>query len=172
MLSSVARSTTQVGKLTWDYYPASTLPAPYDIVWCRFPFLPSVQPGLYPRPGLVRNVAPFDDGTCDVEVVYGTTKLKFHQRRDDFFITKASEMAACGLDRATRFDLDNILWLPWSSEWFEPLGGANSPVIGTLTDHAVKMLQLTVSMRQHKVEHRRTTEQPQLSLDPPKDDKE
>jgi hypothetical protein len=103
---------------------------------------------LYARPGLVRNVAILEDGTADVEVVYGTTKLKLLERKDDFFITKMSEMVACGLDRATRFDLDKIFWLPWSSDWFEPLHGGSSPVIGTLTAHSIKMLQITVSLRQ------------------------
>lgn len=107
-------------------------------------------------------MAPADDGTHEVEIVYGTTRLKFDQRPDDFFVTNVAEMEACGLDRATRFDLDNILWLPWAAEWFEPLHGYSSPVIGRLTDYAVKMLQITVGFRQAKAQ--RAAQQPKLNL--------
>ena len=111
---------------------------------------------------MVRNVALVGDYGADVELVYGTTKLKFQERPDDFFITKASEMAACGLDRATRFDLDKVMWIPWAEEWFVPLFGGTSPVIGQLTEPAVKMLQITVGMRQHRAAMRKAS--PQLPL--------
>lgn len=78
-------------------------------------------------------------------------------------------MSACGLDRATRFDLDTILWLPWASEWFEPpLNAGNSPVIGTLTEHAIKMLQITAGMRQNKAMKRAAEQEaePELNLLP------
>lgn len=130
-------------------FPLSILPAPYDIVWCRFPFHHSLgEPGPKPRPALVRNAATLPNGTAEVEVVYGTTNLKLHKRKYDFIVSKASEMDACGLYRATRFDLDKLLWLPWNTEWFEVLTGYNSPVIGSLTEHGIKMLQLTAEVKQ------------------------
>lgn len=131
-----------------DHFPISILPAPYDIVWCRFPHLPDLgKPGPYARPALVRNAATLPDGTGQVEVVYGTTNLKLGKRRFDFVVSKASEMDACGLYRATRFDLDQILWLPWTTDWFEVLPNYNSPIIGTLTPNGVKMLHLTVETK-------------------------
>ena len=129
-------------------YPISILPAPYDIVWCRFPHNPDLgNPGPYSRPALVRNAATLPDGTAEVEVAYGTTNLKLHKRRYDYVVSKASEMDACGLYRATRFDLDQIIWLPWTTEWFEVLPDYNSPIIGSLTPSGIKMLQITIDMK-------------------------
>ncbi|MGE4410495.1 MAG: hypothetical protein AB7D33_07990 [Sphingobium sp.] len=134
-----------------DPYPISILPAPYDIVWCRFPFHPDLgTPGPKPRPALVRNAAIMDDDTGEVEVVYGTTNLKLTSRLYDFVVSKASEMDACGLYRATRFDLDKKMWLPWNTDWFEVLNGYASPVIGSLTEEGKKMLQLTVMVKQRQ----------------------
>lgn len=132
-------------------YPISTLPAPYDIVWCRFPFHPELdKPGPYPRPALVRNAALMDDDTAEVEVVYGTTKLKLTSRHFDFVVSKASEMDACGLYRATRFDLDKSIWLPWTTDWFEVRHDYASPIIGSLTQEGIKMLQITAMVRQRR----------------------
>lgn len=88
-----------------------------------------------------------DDGTAEVEVVYGTTNLKLHTRLYDLTISKASEMDACGLYRATRFDLDNCIWLPWTTDWFEIRSDFNSPTIGKLSDEAIKMLQVIMAWR-------------------------
>jgi hypothetical protein len=93
-------------------------------------------------------VAILDDGTGDVEVVYGTTNLKLLTRPYDLIISKASEMNACGLYRATRFDLDNSVWLPWNTDWFEILPDLFSPVIGKLSPEAVKLLQMTLAWKQ------------------------
>jgi len=81
-----------------------------------------------------------------VHVVYGTTKLKLHRRRD-FFVTNVAEMDACGLNKATRFDLDKIAWIPWASEWFATLPGYASPIIGHLSAHGSKLLQIELSYR-------------------------
>jgi hypothetical protein len=131
------------------YYPVSTLPAPFDIVWCRFPEHPDLgEPGPKPRPGLVRNVATDDEGFGEVQLVFGTTTLKMTSRRFDFFVTKQSEMDSCGLYRATRFDLDCVAWIPWASEWFDVLPGYSSPVIGHLTANGIKLLQVSLSLKQ------------------------
>lgn len=130
-------------------FPISTLPAPYEIVWCRFPHdLTAPAPALKPRPALVRSTAILDDGTGEVEVAYGTTNLKLHSRPFDLVISKASEMNACGLYRATRFDLDTTVWLPWNTDWFEILPDYFSPVIGQLTSEAIRMLQVTMAYKQ------------------------
>lgn len=135
----------------WSFFPVSTLPAPYDIVWCRFPHHEDLgDPGPYPRPALVRNASTDRDGHGEVQLVYGTTKLKFESRRFDFFVTKQSEMDSCGLYRATRFDLDCIAWIPWADEWFETPPEHSSPVIGRLSFEAIKMLQLSLSFKQRE----------------------
>ena len=130
-------------------FPISILPAPYDIVWCRFPHgLDLGEPGPYPRPALVRNSAISSDGTGEVEVCYGTTNLKLGRRIFDLVVSKAAEMDACGLYRATRFDLDQVTWLPWNTDWFEVRADYNSPIIGSLTEQAIKMLQITVMTKE------------------------
>jgi len=135
-------------KIPINDFPLSILPAPYDIVWCRFPFHESLgEPGPKPRPALVKNAATRHDGSAEVEVVYGTTNLKMETRKYDFIVSKTSEMDACGLYRATRFDLDKVVWLPWNTEWFDILPNYNSPVIGSLTSYGKSMLQLTAKMK-------------------------
>lgn len=137
--------------VSFSPYPLSTLPAPYDVVWCRFPDDASLgDPGPKPRPALVKNVATTHDGVGEVNLVYGTTNLKMASRRHDFFVTNSAEMDACGLYRATRFDLDNIAWIPWANEWFEILPGYTSPIIGHLSQHGIKMLQITANYKQAK----------------------
>lgn len=136
--------------MTPNNFPLTALPVPYEIVWCRFPHHDTFgNPGPYPRPALVRNTATLPDGSAQVEVVYGTTNLKLQKRPFDLFVTKMSEMDACGLFNATRFDLDCVIWLPWNDQWFDVLDPHYaSPVIGKLTDEAVRMLQMCVSFKQ------------------------
>jgi hypothetical protein len=78
--------------------------------------------------------------------------LKFEQRKLDFFVTKSSEMDACGLYKATRFDLDEVHWLPWADEWFETRQSYTSPIIGRLTESGYYMLQITMELRRRKKE--------------------
>jgi len=138
--------------MTFSFFPISTLPAPYDIVWCRFPYDDSLgTPGPKPRPAIVLNVAvDAEAGEGEVQVVYGTTKTKALRRPRDFFVTNVSEMDACGLDKATRFDLDKMTWIPWANEWFATLPRYGSPVIGKLTQHGQRLLQIELSHRQAK----------------------
>lgn len=94
------------------------------------------------------NVAVDDDErTGEVQVIYGTTTLKMQARPHDFFVCKLSEMEQCGLDKATRFDLDTFAWIPWDEEWFDTLPQYNSPVVGHLTEHAIKLLQIELGYR-------------------------
>ncbi|MEZ5707907.1 MAG: hypothetical protein R3E02_00795 [Blastomonas sp.] len=139
--------------VTETYYPTSLLPAPYDIVWCRFPNHKNLgNPGPKSRPGLVLNVALYpDEGESEVHVIYGTTNLKTFQRPQDFFVVNAAEMDVCGLDRATRFDLDQMAWLPWTIDWFGILPSYNSPIIGHLSDHAVRLLQEDLAHRKARL---------------------
>lgn len=140
--------------MTLNFFPPSTLPAPYAIVWCRFPYDKSLgDPGPKPRPGIVLNIALDEEsGEGEVQVIYGTTQLKMMQRMNDFFVTNVAEMDACGLNKATRFDLDNIAWLPWAEEWFGTLRGHTTPVIGALSPHNVRLLQYDLARRQVRLE--------------------
>lgn len=135
--------------MTFTFFPLSTLPAPYDIVWCRFPFHEDLgNPGPKARPAVVTNVALDEDaGEGEVQLIYGTTTLKFHQRPRDFYVTNMAEMDACGLNKATRFDLDKVAWIPWAEEWFETLPRYDSPIIGHLSHHSTKLLQVELSYR-------------------------
>lgn len=131
------------------FFPPSTLPAPYDLVWCRFPLQEDLgNPGPKPRPAVVLNVAVDQDaGEGEVQLVYGTTNLKMAQRPRDCFVTNLAEMDTCGLNKATRFDLDKVAWVPWAEEWFAILPGYTSPIIGHLSHHATKLLQIELSHR-------------------------
>jgi hypothetical protein len=129
------------------------MPAPYDLVWCRFPDHQSLgNPGPKPRPALVRNTAVDEDGHGEVELVYGTTKLKLNQRRFDFFINQPYEMDHCGLFMATRFDLDNTVWVPWAAEWFQAVVETQSPIMGRLSGNGIKLLQTTMMWKQAHVD--------------------
>jgi hypothetical protein len=135
--------------VTWAYFPISTSPAPHDLVWCRFPDQVSLgSPGPKPRPALVRNAAINDDGHGEIELVYGTTKLKMHSRPFDFIVSQPYEMDHCGLYRATRFDLDNVVWVPWAAEWFDVVPLTESPIMGRLSDNMIRMLQTVMSYKQ------------------------
>ena len=133
----------------FTFFPLSTLPAPYDSVWCRFPFHDDLgNPGPKPRPAIVINSAVDEEsGEAEVQVIYGTSTLKLGQRRRDFFVTNVAEMDLCGLDKATRFDLDKIGWIPWASEWFDILPTYDSPIIGHLSPHGQKLLQIELGYR-------------------------
>ncbi len=136
------------GSLT--FHPLVTAPKPLDIVWCRFPVTgaPS-KPGPKSRPGLVRALKLNKDQTkALIEVTYGTTKLKGDARPLDLHIQNFRCIEACGLERATRFDLDLVVWMPWTKEYFEPAPGYSKTIIGHLDDDArMQLAALSVARR-------------------------
>lgn len=135
--------------MAWDYFPLSTVPASYDIVWCRFPFQETPgQPGEKSRPGLVRGSLADQDGNPWVRVVYGTSQNVFLRDHRYLTIANAAEMDACGLYRATRFDLLTCEELPWCSEFFETMFGYDTPIVGHLSQHMTKLLQIQASYLQ------------------------
>ena len=69
------------------------LPAPGDIVWCRFPELPTRSPGPKPRPALVLEVIERDDG-AEILVVYGTSQRVSRMSAGEFAITRLGHAAA------------------------------------------------------------------------------
>lgn len=132
-----------------QFFPLSTAPAPYDIVWCRFPYVedPGV-PGPESHPGLVRQAFADQDGNPWVRVVYGTSVDPMRTGRNYFTVAKMSEMDICGLYRATRFCLDRCMELPWGPDYFQPLPRAGTIILGKLSDYAIRLLQIQVSYNQ------------------------
>lgn len=91
-----------------------------DIVWCRFPQRPRDKPGPKPRPALVVSVAKYDDG-ISVTVAYGTSKKLDRMLSGEFAIRKATNSAAfamAGLSFDTKFNLRNMVNLPWNENFF------------------------------------------------------
>ena len=94
------------------------------------------------RPALVRQSLTDQDGNPWVDVAYGTSREPFARGHENFTVSNAVEMNFAGLHRATRFRLDRTIVLPWSSEYFVPRLPFPTPVIGRLSQHMVKLLQI------------------------------
>lgn len=133
------------------YYPFSTAPAPYDIVWCHFPTIeePSL-PAEKPRPALVRQAFQDQDGNAWVRVVFGTSVDPYRADLTDFTVATLAEMNMCGLKCATRFRLDRELDLPWTKEYFTCLPGKQLPIIGHMPEYEVRKLQTQIAYFQQK----------------------
>ena len=99
-----------------------TWPAPAvgDIVWCRFPELPDLQPGPKPRPALVIGVETRSDGV-NVRVAYGTSQRVDQLLAGEFSITRNFHPQAfllAGLAEDTKFNLGEVVELPWQDRYF------------------------------------------------------
>ncbi len=123
-------------------------PEPGDIVWCRFPYLPSRAPGPKPRPALVLAVEVRDDGVV-VQVAYGTSQNLGRLKVGEFAIVRANNRVAyalAGLSFDTKFDLKLKIDLPWTDEFFAvppmPRHG-QTPKLGTLHASLMKALRAT-----------------------------
>lgn len=139
----------------YDFYPFSTLPAPYDIVWSRFPNTEDpALPAPKPRPALVRQAFQDDQGRPWVRAVFGTSQDPYRSTFADFTIATLAEMNMCGLKCATRFRLDRELDMPWSREFFDTLPGKGTPIIGHMPDWEIKKLQTQIAFFQHLVAER------------------
>lgn len=125
----------------WSFYPASTIPSAFDIVWCRFPYSPHLQPAPKARPALVRRVLRSDAGEIAVEVAYGTSNLKLDRNLPyQLIISQRRDLEEAGLVKPTRFDLTLTKLLPWCREFFAELRAGDGCVIGRLS--AFKRLDL------------------------------
>lgn len=101
----------------YDYHP---LPAAGDILWCRFPEIVG-KPGPKPRPALVVAVAPQHH---QIKVAYGTSKKLTRLLPGEFLLDPAMPgFDASGLSVATKFDLANLVALPFNSDWFDEAPG-------------------------------------------------
>ena len=134
-------------------------PSPGDIVWCHFPQRPRDLPGPKPRPALVVAVTEHEDGIA-VKVAYGTSQKVDRLRAGEFAIRKADHKAAfeaAGLSYDTKFDLGNLVDLPWDDSFFgvppRPAHG-QTPKLGNLhigmrraLEAAVRALKLGTGAR-------------------------
>lgn len=135
----------------WTYYPLSTAPAPYDTVWCRFPFVEAPdQPSPKARPALVKQAFADQDGQPWVTVVYGTSVKPFKRGHENFTVAKLVDMDMCGLKCATRFCMDREVTIPYSEEFFEAAPGQPTPVLGHLSQYQQRVLQIQMGYLQNK----------------------
>jgi hypothetical protein len=85
-----------------------------------------------------------------VLVAYGTSKLKTGRRPNDFIIANAATLDIVRLPNATRFDLDDFVWMPWAKPWFVPRDASDAlatPVISVLPDSVQSQLRWTMARR-------------------------
>lgn len=118
-------------------------PSAFDIVTCYFPEAdPPPDGSTKLRPALVLSVLrESTSGKIALRIAYGTSVLKLLQREHlDLIIQNATDLRLVGLPRATRFDLDNTVVMPWCPPYFEAWPGYGTPVIGTLTEDYAKEL--------------------------------
>lgn len=95
--------------------PFNPLPAPGDIVWCHFPE-DLGAPGPKPRPALITAVSRDDHA---VQLAYGTSQKTDKIYPGEFILDpNDAGFSDSGLDRRTKFDLNNIVKLPFDSTWF------------------------------------------------------
>lgn len=117
------------------------LPAPGDLVWCRFPEDLRLKPAPKARPALVLAVGHKDDepGMPMVRVAAGTSRKTAAGQVYPWEMlverTDAVEFRATGLSYTTKFNLRNTLELPYTSEFFAAAPGqpfGKSPRLGML----------------------------------------
>jgi len=125
------------------------LPAPGDIVWCAFPQVLG-QPGPKKRPALVARVSP---STCEISVVYGTSRKTDALYSTEVVLDPADPgFASSGLSYRTKFDLAVQVQLPFDSDWFAPASGGQGhrplPKMGVL--HPSYMVVLTAAIKNIK----------------------
>jgi PemK-like, MazF-like toxin of type II toxin-antitoxin system len=92
---------------------------PGDIVWCHFPQDKKLEPRPKSRPALVVKVGEIE-GDPAVAVAYGTSQRIGELHPGEFAITRANReaFALAGLSHGTKFDLSNVIELPFSERWF------------------------------------------------------
>lgn len=148
--------------VSYAFYPYSTAPAPYDIVWSLFPTVEDpALPSQKARPALVRQAFQDSEGNAWVKVIYGTSRDPYRSTLSDFSIVTIPEMNVCGMKCATRFRLDRELTLPWSKEFFGCLPGKPTPIIGHMPQYEVKKLQMQISYVQQKYMEWLSTQTPE-----------
>ena len=122
-------------KRPWTHTP----PSVFDIVTSYFPERTG-EPSLKLRPSLVLAVLQEENtGAFACHVAFGTKNLKLLQRQHlDLVVQNFRDLDHLGLHRATRFDLDQKVTLPWTEEFFGCWEGQSTPVIGALTENYLR----------------------------------
>lgn len=123
-----------------------------EIVWCNFPG--NVQSKPKPRPALIVATKEDDDGLVFVSVAYGTSQKTNRLYTGEFRIGKIEHPAAyasAGLSFDTKFDLRNVLELPFNDDYFSvpphaPYG--QNPKLGTLHPSMVRIAATAFSALQ------------------------
>ena len=94
-------------------------PAAGDIVWCHFS--ENINPRPTPRPAIIITVFDDDAPEFSVEVAYGTSQKTRSLHRGEFGIYKLQNEIAfrtAGLSYDTKFNLKQVVELPYSTQWF------------------------------------------------------
>ena len=123
-----------------------------EIVWCNFPGNVQLKPK--PRPALIVATKEDDDGLVFVSVAYGTSQKTNRLYTGEFRIGKIEHPAAyasAGLSFDTKFDLNNVLELPFNDDYFSvpphaPYG--QNPKLGTLHPSMVRVAATAFSALQ------------------------
>ncbi|MHB8447847.1 MAG: type II toxin-antitoxin system PemK/MazF family toxin [Rudaea sp.] len=112
------------------------LPKPGDIVWCHFPNYDPKDPTMKERPALVVSVM---DGRNPplLRVAYGTSQKPRPVGAGCFLVENAEHLKLAGLWKPTRFNMKNLVVLPWTLGAFVNAPGEAgmvkpSPVMGAL----------------------------------------
>ena len=120
-------------------------PAAGEIAWCHFP--DDIHPRPKPRPALILVVFDDDAPHFSVRVAYGTSQRTTRLYRGEFSILHERNpvaYVAAGLSYDTKFDLRQVLNLPYNTEWFSvppaaPYG--QTPKLGVLHPSLVRAVQ-------------------------------
>ena len=120
-------------------------PTAGEIVWCHFP--DNVNPRPKPRPALILVVFDDDAPQFVVRLAYGTSQRTTTLHGGEFSILRARNLAAyeaAGLSYDTKFNLNQAIDLPFTTEWFtvapaQPCG--QTPRLGTLHPSLVRAVQ-------------------------------
>jgi len=120
-------------------------PTAGDVVWCHFPG--NIRPRPKPRPGLVLEVFDDDAPPFVVRVAYGASQRTTTLYRRGFSILQARNPAAyeaAGLSFDTKFNMKQLVDLPFNAEWFSVPPAAphgQAPKLGTLHPSLVPAVQ-------------------------------
>jgi hypothetical protein len=120
-------------------------PTAGDIVWCHFP--DQINPRPKPRPALVLSVFDDEAPQFEVKVAYGTSQKTRALHRGEFAIYRQINSAAyeaANLSFDTKFNLRQLINLPFSTEWFSvpPLApNGQIPKLGMLHPSMVRVVE-------------------------------
>jgi hypothetical protein len=94
-------------------------PTAGEIVWCHFP--DNIHPKPKPRPGLIVSTKEDAEGMIFVSVAYGTSQKTDRLFSGEFRIAQSEQPSAytsAGLSFDTKFDLRNVVELPFNDAYF------------------------------------------------------